>query len=216
MTSITIDGPSGAGKSTISKLLAEKINYEYLDTGAMYRAITYYLLENNIDLDNEDEICQNLSNIEISFDNSELFLNGNKLSKEIRTREVTNNASKVSSYKCVRDKMTSLQRLIAKGKNIVLDGRDTGSTVLPNAEFKFFLTASPEARAKRRFDQLLEDGMEAGFDQVLMEIKERDYKDENREISPLRVPENAYIIDSSDLNIEETISRFMEIINVNL
>lgn len=203
MKNISIDGPSGAGKSTIAKKLANLINFNYLDTGAMYRAITYYLLQNNINLDAESDIKKELKNIEIKFKNNVIYVNNKALDFELRTNEVTKNVSLVASYKSVRDKLVSIQREIACKSNVILDGRDIGTVVLPNADFKFFLTASPEARAMRRYEEF-KDVKSDTYEEVLEDIKRRDYYDSHREISPLVKADDAILIDSTELNLEET------------
>lgn len=203
MKNISIDGPSGAGKSTIAKKLANLINFNYLDTGTMYRAITYYLIQNNINLDAESDIKKELENIEIKFKNNVIYVNNKALDFELRTNEVTKNVSLVASYKSVRDKLVSIQREIACKSNVILDGRDIGTVVLPNADFKFFLTASPEARAMRRYEEF-KDFKSDTYEEVLEDIKRRDYYDSHREISPLVKADDAILIDSTELNLEET------------
>ncbi len=211
--SIAIDGPAGAGKSTISKLLADKINFNYLDTGAMYRAYTYYYLSNGIDVENEEEINNNIKNINLSIEDSKFFLNGKDVSKEIRSQEVTKNVSLVSSYIKVRENLVKSQQSIASKSNIILDGRDIGSNVLKDADMKFFLTASPEVRAKRRMDQNNDNTMT--YEETLADINRRDHFDSNRKISPLVIADDAIIIDSSDLNIEEVVDVMISYLEKN-
>lgn len=201
--SIAIDGPAGAGKSTIAKKLAERIGYNYLDTGAMYRAFTYYYLKNKIDIDNECEVNEHLNNIKISIEDDKIFLENLDITKDIRSEEVTDNVSLISSYKKVREKLVDKQREIASKSNIILDGRDIGSHVLKDASMKFYLTADATERAKRRLADI--DDVNVTFDQVLDDIKKRDEFDSNREITPLVQAEDAILIDSTHLNIEQVI-----------
>lgn len=208
--SIAIDGPAGAGKSTISKLLAKKLNFDYLDTGAMYRVFTYYYLKNNIDIENENLINFYINDIDLSILNNEFYLNGENVNKEIRSDEVTKNVSLVSSYKKVRDNLVEKQRKIAKQNNIILDGRDIGSNVLKNANIKFFLTASDEVRAKRRFEQLNNSTM--SYEEVLKDIIRRDEFDSNREISPLTMAKDAILVDSSNMSINEVVEYMYKLV----
>ncbi|MDO5717562.1 MAG: (d)CMP kinase [Tissierellia bacterium] len=203
MTIITIDGPSGAGKSTIAKMLSKKLNYNYLDTGAMYRAITFAMLKKSIDLQNEELICKALDSIDLEFSDN-IKLDGDIIDSQIRSNLVTKNVSLISSYKCVRDILVEYQRCFAKGNDTILDGRDTGSVVLPDADFKFYLTASVEARAKRRYEEYKEE-REDSYNDVLEDIKRRDDFDMNRDISPLIIPNNSILVDSTDMSIDETV-----------
>nr|WP_276938437.1 (d)CMP kinase [Helcococcus sueciensis] len=201
--SIAIDGPSGAGKSTIAKKLAEKIKFNYLDTGAMYRTYTYYYLKNNLDINDEKVINDNIKNINISIKDSKFYLDGEDVSEIIRGKDVTNNVSLVSSYKKIRENLVEMQRNIAKNSNIILDGRDIGSHVLKNADMKFFLTAKAEERARRRLEQ--SDNPNLSFESVLNDIIRRDEFDSNRKITPLIKADDAILIDSTNLSIEEVI-----------
>ena len=205
--SIAIDGPAGAGKSTIAKKLAAKLGYIYIDTGAMYRAITLFYVDKGINCDNETEVIDRLDEIEISIKYIEgtqhVFLNGKDVSGEIRTQAVSDNASKISAIAKVREKLVALQQKMAESENVVMDGRDIGSVVLPNADLKIYLTASTKVRAQRRYKELIEKGQEADLATIEKEIDERDYRDMHRENSPLvRVPD-AKLVDTSDLNIDE-------------
>lgn len=206
--SIAIDGPSGAGKSTISKILANKINFEYLDTGAMYRAYTYYYLKNNLDIEDENIINENLNNINLNIKNGKYFLNGEDVSRDIRSAEVTSNVSLVSSYKKVREKLVDEQRELAASNNSVLDGRDIGSHVLPDASIKFYLDAKAEVRAQRRLEQLGDPHIK--YEDVLADIKRRDQYDSSRKISPLRKAHDAIVIDSTDLDIDSVVELMMK------
>lgn len=207
--SIAIDGPSGAGKSTISKLLAKELGFQYLDTGAMYRALTYYLINKGIDLSDQDQIRAELNNIHLDMEGDEVLMNDQDVSQEIRSSQVTNAVSQVSSYKAVREFLVHLQRQIANNKNTILDGRDIGTVVIPDAFLKFFLTASVDERAKRRFYDKANTS-DLSLDTIRQQIEERDYKDSHREISPLKQADDAILIDSTDMTIEEVINFMKE------
>lgn len=212
---IAIDGPAGAGKSTIAKLLAKKLGIDYMDTGAMYRAITYKFLENKIDLDNVEDMANVLKNTDINYENGSIFLDGKKIDDYIRTEKINENVSKVSGYGIVREKLVQIQRNLSKDKSFVLDGRDIGTVVLPNADFKIFLTATAEERAKRRFEQ--DEGKSTlTYEQTLNEIKKRDQYDSTRDISPLRKSEDAFEVDSTKLSIEQTVDLMFSIIEGKL
>ena len=199
---IAIDGPSGAGKSTIAKLLASKLDYIYIDTGAMYRAIAYYMLNNNIKAEETEKIINNLDNINIDVkiidENQRTYLNGEDISDKIRNQEVSNYASKASTIGEVREKMKVLQQGIAENIDCVMDGRDIGTVILPNADVKIYLDATPEIRAKRRYEELIEKGDNVEYPQILKEIKERDYRDTHREHNPLKLAEDGIGVESRD------------------
>ena len=211
---IAIDGPAGAGKSTIAKLVSKKLGFIYVDTGAMYRCIALYFLKNNIDFLVEENVINNCSNIdiELKYENKEqmIYLNGENVSKLIRTEEVGNAASKVAAIKAVREKLLSIQRNIAKENDVVMDGRDIGTNILPNADVKIYMTASVETRAKRRFDQLVRTGKETDIEQIKTDIEQRDYQDMNREISPLKQADDAYYLDTSNMTIDEVVNSIIE------
>lgn len=207
---VAIDGPAGSGKSTISKLVAEKLNFNHIDTGAMYRAVTFEALNRNIDIDNEEEYGF-LKDIEVEYTNGVMKLNGVDVSKEIRSSIVTANVSAVSKLKVVRESMVYLQQQVAKTGCVLMDGRDIGYVVLPNADIKVFLTASIEERAKRRCIENNED-----FEAIKEEIIQRDFKDSNREISPLKQADDAILIDTTSLNIDEVIEKIVNLINERL
>ena len=210
MIRIAIDGPGGAGKSTIAKMVADKMNIEYIDTGAMYRAIGWMFAKNNVNAEDSAEVQDVLDRTAIDFDNGKIFLNGEDISGEIRTPEISKAASVCSKLPEVRSKLVALQREIAEGKSVVMDGRDIGTNVLPNAEVKIFLTADPMVRAKRRYDQLLESGKEADLNSIFEDIKERDYQDTHRELNPLKQAEDAVLLNTSDMTIDQVLDEIMK------
>lgn len=204
---IAIDGPSGSGKSTISNELAEILKIQYLNTGAMYRAVTHFFLENSINEDASDEqILSMLGKIKINFIDNEIYLNGNNIEKEIRTDQVTKNVSWVSANALVREKLVSMQREIANEKSFVLDGRDIGTVVFPDAKYKFYLTASSKERARRRF---LQNESDLTIEEIEKSIIDRDLYDSSRENSPLRKADDAIEIDSSMQSIDQTIDAIL-------
>ena len=209
---ITIDGPSGAGKSTIAKLIADKLGFKYLDTGAMYRAVTLYMIENQVDIKNEEEVINALNKLNIGFDsNYRIYLDSQDITEDIRKEKVVKFVSEVSAISSVRRKMVDLQRDIAKEGNYILDGRDAGSVVFPNADYKFYLEASLEERAKRRYKEELSKEVDISFEAVKESIKKRDKYDSNRKDSPLVVPENAIIIDTTNMTIDEVAEEITDI-----
>ena len=204
---IAIDGPSGSGKSTISNELAEILKIQYLNTGAMYRAVTYFFIENNVNEDANDElILTMLDKIKINFIDNEIYLNGKNIEKQIRTDQVTKNVSWVSANALVREKLVSMQRDIANEKSFVLDGRDIGTVVFPDAKYKFYLTASSKERARRRF---LQNESELTIEEIEKSIIDRDLYDSSRENSPLRKADDAIEIDSSMQSIDQTIDAIL-------
>lgn len=213
---IAIDGPAGAGKSTIAKKLAKELGYIYVDTGAMYRAMAYHFLQNNIASDNESEIAKSCKNVDVSISyidgEQQVLLNGQNISDKIRNEEVGNMASATSVYPVVRTKLVELQRQLASKENVIMDGRDIGTVVLPNANVKIYLTASSKVRAKRRFDELTAKGEDCNFDDIEKDIIDRDYRDMHRETSPLKQADDAILLDTSDMNIDQVVSRMKEII----
>ena len=210
---ITLDGPSGAGKSTVAKLIANRLGFKYLDTGAMYRAVTLYMLENHIDIKNENEVIEALNKLNIGFDSKcRIYLDSKDVSDYIRGDRVVKSVSEVSAISLVRRNMVDLQRNIAKDDNYILDGRDTGSVVFPNADFKFYIDASIEERAKRRYKEELSKGKDISFEEIKESIKKRDEYDSNREDSPLIVPKSAVIIDTTNMAIDEVVEKITDIV----
>ncbi len=214
---VAIDGPAGAGKSTISKAAAVKLGYIYIDTGALYRTVGVNALRKGIDVKDNSAVVSTLSDdlkIELKYINGEqrMFLNGEDVSKEIRTPEASMAASAVSAVPEVRRYLFDLQKNLAKNNNCVMDGRDIGTVVLPDADVKIFLTASPEARAKRRHLELMEKGVDAKYEDVLADIIERDYNDSHRATAPLKQADDAILADTSDLNLQESIELIIRII----
>lgn len=204
---IAVDGPSGSGKSTISQIIAEKLKIEYLNTGLMYRAVTKYFLDKDLDEQTDDEILKEiLEEINIDFKDNRLLLNGIDVTDKLRNDEVTANVSWVSARSYVREKMVDLQRKIAENTSFILDGRDIGSVVFPNAKYKFYLTASALTRAKRRFDQGESD---MPIEEIEKAIIKRDNYDSNRKVAPLKIAEGAVVIDSSNLDINQTVDKIL-------
>ena len=213
---IAIDGPAGAGKSSIAKRVAKELAFVYVDTGAMYRTMALYFLENMIPVDYEDEVSSHCDEIDIKLeyiDNSQIVrLNGKDVSDDIRKEEVGNTASIVAKYTAVRNKLVALQRRMAETTDLIMDGRDIGTVVLPNAEAKIYLTASSAVRAKRRFLELQEKGVSCDLDKIEEDIIARDKQDMNREISPLKQAEDAILVDSSDMTIDEVVEAIKKIV----
>ncbi|MEJ8751051.1 (d)CMP kinase [Lagierella sp. ICN-221743] len=207
---IAIDGPSASGKSTVAKEIAKILDISYLDTGAMYRAFTYYLLKENISL-TEEKIRKVIGNINIDIEKDSVILNGEDISKAIRGDEVTKNVSKVSAISIVREVLVDLQRNISNGKSIVLDGRDIGTVVFPNAKYKFFITATAEERAMRRFKDE-KSSLNKSYEEILEDLKARDVLDSNRKISPLKQAEDAHLIDSTEMTLREVVEKIINII----
>ena len=202
---IAIDGPSGSGKSSVAKELARRLNLLHLDTGAMYRLLGYKVYKDKLELDNIKVI---LKNLDIKIEGEQFYLDSEDVSNKIRGNEISKYASNVSTIKEVREYMVDLQRKISEDKDVILDGRDIGTVVFPNAEIKIYLTASPEVRAKRRF---LEDGT-LDYEKILEDIKKRDFNDQNRKHSPLKKAEDAIEVDTDNMNFEEVINKIMEIV----
>lgn len=220
MFSVAIDGPAGAGKSSIAKVIAKHLNFIYVDTGALYRAVGLYALKNNISPSDSSTIFNNLNNIklDLTFKNNEqkVIMNGEDVSLSIRTPEASMASSKVSAIPEVREFLFDLQRDIAKNSNIIMDGRDIGTVVLPNASIKIFLTASDKQRALRRLKELKQNGIYSDFESVLKDIRERDYNDSNRDIAPLKIADDAIIVDTTELDFEQSINKIETIIKERL
>ena len=212
---IAIDGPAGAGKSTIAKRLAKKLGFIYVDTGAMYRAMAYYFLQHNIDAKDENAIAAACPDVDvtITYENGEqqVLLNGENVNGVIRNEEVGNMASSTSVYPVVRKKLVELQRQLAKSADVIMDGRDIGTYVLPDAQVKIYLTASSATRAKRRYDELTEKGVSCDLAEIEKDIIDRDYRDMHRETSPLRQAEDAVLVDSSEMNIDEVVDAIYQV-----
>ena len=221
MINVAIDGPAGAGKSTISRKAAETLGYIYIDTGALYRTVGLAALRKGIDIDNPEDIVTVLTEdltVELKFiDGAQrMFLNGEDVSDFIRTPEASMAASRVSAVPKVREFLFDLQKKMARENNCIMDGRDIGTVVLPDAKVKIFLTASPEARAERRYKELIEKGMDVKIEDVLADINERDYNDSHRAIAPLKQADDAVLCDTSELTLEESISLIINTIKDNI
>ncbi|MEE1284853.1 MAG: (d)CMP kinase [Acutalibacteraceae bacterium] len=220
MINIAIDGPAGAGKSTIARSLASKLGYIYVDTGALYRAVGVNAMRSGADTKNSEQVCATLEGADVSLrfvdGEQRVFLGEEDVSVAIRTPEASMAASNVSAIPEVRAFLFDLQRDIAAKNNCIMDGRDIGTVVLPNAEVKIFLTASAEVRAKRRYDELLAKGMQADYNQVLEEMIQRDYQDSHRAIAPLKQADDAVLVDTSDMNLEQVIETLDNIVKENI
>lgn len=206
---IAIDGPGGAGKSTIARLVAAKLGITYVDTGAMYRAAAVFLNRRGIDKDDDKFIEKAVSDMDITFSNERVLLNGEDVSKKIRENDVSKMASEYSANPAVRDKLTALQRQMGKTVSLVMDGRDIGSNVFKDAKYKFYLTASPEIRAERRYKELKERGEDIEFSKILEDIKTRDDRDMNRKLNPLKIADGAVLVDSTDINIDGVVEEIL-------
>lgn len=217
---IAIDGPAGAGKSTIARILAKELALIYVDTGALYRAIGFYMVDNGVSIDDDAAVIAALDGVRVSLaykdGEQRVFVNDTDVSDRIRTPQISMAASKVSAIPAVRTFLLQLQRDIAATNSVIMDGRDIGTTILPNADVKIFLTASPEARAERRYKELLEKGESVTYDEVLADMKKRDYDDAHRAASPLRKAEDAIEVDTGALTLEESIAAMKAVILENL
>jgi len=214
---IAIDGPASSGKSTIAKLLADEFQLVYVDTGAMYRTLTYLALKNNVEVNDEQRLADLLKETEITFkrdkNGQEVFANEENVTEAIRQNDVTNNVSVVSSFPKVREELVRRQQVISEQSGVVMDGRDIGTVVLPNADVKFFLVASVEERAERRYLENKEKGIESDFERLKQEIIDRDEYDTNRKVSPLKQAQDAVRLDTTSLSIPEVVKKSIEIIN---
>ncbi len=215
--SVAIDGPAGAGKSTIARRLAAELGYRYVDTGAIYRTVAYFMDLWGVspkDVDGVNRYIDELT-VEIEYDEDGLqhmMMNGMDVTKDIRTPDISQKASLISAHACVRDMLLDMQRELAEQHNVVMDGRDIGTVVLPHATVKIFLTASPEVRAKRRCDELSAKGQKVDYNKVLKDIQQRDYQDTHREIAPLKMSRDSIKVDTSDMTIEEVLEKLKEIV----
>lgn len=213
---VAVDGPAGSGKGTVTKKVAEDMNLISIDTGAMYRCVTLYMLRNNIGLQDEDKIKELLKEIKIEFKREEnqdmVYLNGENVSKEIREKDVNEFVSQVSHVLLVRENITNLSRKVAEGKNVIMEGRDIGTNVFPNADVKIYLDATPEERARRRLRQNQEKGIEIPYEEVLENIKCRDNNDKTSKVGPLKQAEDAIYIESSEMTIDEVATEIKRII----
>ncbi|MVB13000.1 Cytidylate kinase [Caprobacter fermentans] len=220
MIAVAIDGPAGAGKSTVARRAAKILGFVYVDTGALYRAIGLYMINHGIAPVNREAVCAALSNVSVSLDfqdgEQKVFLCGSDVTPEIRAEEVSNAASAVSAIPEVRQFLFSMQRTLAAERNVVMDGRDIGTVVLPNAQVKIFLTASPEERAQRRYRELLQKGKKAEYSEVLKDMIQRDYHDSHREVAPLVPAKDSVQIDTSGNTLEQSINRVVNVIRSGL
>ncbi len=209
---IAIDGPAGAGKSTIAKIIANKFNLMYINTGFMYRAVTLKALRNNISASNIDEICTLIQNTDIYFEGDDLILDGENVSHYLTMPNISKNVSSFASISEIRKKLVKEMQKMAEKYDVVMDGRDIGTVVLKNAKYKFFLTATPEERATRRYDELLKKGLQVSYDEILEDIKKRDYLDTNRDVDPLKKAKDAIEIDTTGLGIEDVANKISQYI----
>lgn len=204
---IAIDGPSSAGKSTIAKKLAKELGYAHLDTGAMYRCVAYFSKLKDVSFDDEEKVASLIDAMQIHFDaQGNVYLNDENVSNEIRKNEISMLTSKISAYPAVREKLVAMQQKMAEHKGYIMDGRDIGTVVLPNAEIKVYMVASVKARADRRYKEYVEKQIEADYDTIYKDIEQRDYQDMNRKTSPLKKADDAVEIDTSDMSIEEVVN----------
>ena len=215
--SVAIDGPAGAGKSTIAKRLAKELGYYYVDTGAIYRTVAYFMDLLGVSPKDVDGVTRYIDELTIGIEYDEeglqhMIMNGMDVTADIRTQDISQKASLVSAHGVVRDVLLDMQRDVAKQHDVIMDGRDIGTVVLPKATVKIFLTASPEVRAKRRTDELIAKGQKADLDKVLAEIKQRDYQDTHREVAPLKMARDSIKVDTSEMDIEQVVSTIREIV----
>ena len=215
--SIAIDGPAGAGKSTVARRLAKELGYQYVDTGSIYRTVAYFLDLWGVSPKDIDGVTRYIDELTIQIEYDEegtqhMMMNGMDVTADIRTQDISQKASLVSAHAVVRDMLLDMQRDVAKKYNVIMDGRDIGTVVLPRADVKIFLTASPEVRAKRRTDELLAKGQKADYSQILKEIQQRDYQDTHREVAPLKLARDSVKVDTSDMDIEQVIGQIKTIV----
>ncbi len=210
---IAVDGPSGAGKSTIAKAIAKSLNIDYIDTGAMYRAVGYKMLQKGIALTDLEGLQVMLDTTEIDFSEGNIYLDGEIVNDYIRTPQISKQASDCSAIGIVRKKLVDLQQKMGASKSVIMDGRDIGTVVFPDAEYKFYVTASAEERAKRRYEELKAKGQDVDYNQVLEDINTRDHNDSTREITPLRKADDAIEVDTTTMNIEEVVAHICRLMN---
>ena len=211
---IAVDGPSGAGKSTIAKAVAKKLNIDYIDTGAMYRAVGYKMLQKGVALTDIDGLQAMLDHTEIDFSQGNIYLDGEIVNDYIRTPEISKQASDCSAIGIVRKKLVDLQQKMGEAKSVIMDGRDIGTVVFPDAEFKFYVTASAEERARRRYEELIAKGQDVTFEQVLTDLNTRDHNDSTREITPLRKADDAIEVDTTSMGIDEVVAHICGIMGL--
>ena len=213
---VAVDGPAGSGKGTVTKKIEEELGFLNLDTGATYRCVALQVLKENVKINEEEKIIKIANEIDIQIDNTGskdiILLNGEDVSKEIRTKEVTSIVSQISSIIPVREKMVEIQRKLATGKNVIVEGRDIGTVVFPNAEIKIYLDASEEIRAKRRYEENIQNGIETTYEEVLENVKMRDYNEMHKKIGALKKADDAIVVDTSKLSIEEVVNKIEKII----
>lgn len=215
--SVAIDGPAGAGKSTIARRLAEELGYRYVDTGAIYRTVAYFMDLWGVSPKDVDGVSRYIDELTVAIEYDEndiqhMLMNGMDVTDDIRTQEISQKASLISAHACVREMLLDMQREVAQKYNVIMDGRDIGTVVLPKATVKIFLTASAEIRAKRRCDELIAKGQKANYATVLKELQQRDYQDSHREIAPLKMARDSVKVDTSDMTIDQAVARIKEII----
>lgn len=213
---VAIDGPAGAGKSTIARMVGERFNLMYINTGAMYRAITLKAMELEISSDDIENLCKLMKNLEMHFEDNNLIVNGENINDKLTMPEINQNVSNYAAVPEVRENLVYLQRKMSEKYNVIMDGRDIGTVVLKDAAFKFYLTASPEERAKRRYKELICKKLDVNYEEILEEIKQRDYIDSNRSINPLTKAEDAVEIDTTYLSIEDVVNKICIYISNNL
>lgn len=213
---VAVDGPAGSGKGTVTKRIEKELGFLNLDTGATYRCVALQVLRENVKLDNEEKIIKIANNINIKIDNTGdkdiILLNGEDVSKEIRTKEVTEVVSQISSIIPVRERMVEVQRNLAKGKNVIVEGRDIGTVVFPNADVKIYLDASEEVRAKRRYEENVQNGINTTYEEVLENVKMRDYNDMHKKVGALKKAKDAIIIDSTSLTIDQVVENIKNVV----
>lgn len=203
---VAIDGPAGAGKSTIAKIVAERFDLMYINTGAMYRAVTYVAMNEGVSTKEHEKLKEIISKMEMHFENDDLYLNGENINDRLTMPDIASNVSDYAAISVVRELLVELQRKMAEKYNVIMDGRDIGTHVLPGADFKFYLTATPEERAKRRYDEFISKNLDVKYENILEDIKQRDYLDMNRELNPLKKADDAIEVDTTGLDINGVVN----------